>query len=181
MRKIIFGTLIAIIVVGAALLMERSIRLNRPITRPDAGAEQALKADTKLRLFATKEVVPLGKLKGKIFLVNFWASWCVACIAEMPGIAKLYDKFKTDGLEVVSVNVDEKPEKAIPAVVEKLHLNFQIYTDIDESLTRQFNVVAIPFSAVIDRNLRVIWAESGERDWASGKVVNEIKELLKET
>ena len=181
MRKMIFGTLIAIIVVGAALLVERSIRLNRPITRLESGAEQAIKADTKLRSFATKEIVPFGKLKGRIFLVNFWASWCVACIAEMPSIAKLYDKFKTDGLEVISVNVDEQPEKTIPAIVEKLHLNFQIYTDVDESLTRQFNVVAIPFSAVIDRNLRVIWAESGERDWASSKVADEIMELLKKT
>ncbi|MBI2605688.1 MAG: TlpA family protein disulfide reductase [Deltaproteobacteria bacterium] len=181
MRKMIFGTLIAMIVVGAALLVERSIRLNRPITRLDSGAEQALKSDTKLKSFSTKEVVTFGKLKGKIFLVNFWASWCVACLAEMPSIAKLYDRLRGSGLEVISVNMDERPEKAIPAIVEKLHLNFQVYTDVDENLARQFNVVAIPFSAVIDRTLRVIWAESGERDWASGKVVNEIKELLKET
>ncbi len=96
-------------------------------------------------------------------------------------MVKLYEKLRADGFEIVSVNVDEQPEKTVPAVIEKLHLNFPIYTDPEENLTRQFNVVAIPFSAVVDRKLRVIWAESGERDWASSKVISEIKDLLKET
>lgn len=123
--------------------------------------------------------VPLDDFKGKVLLVNFWASWCSACMSEMPSIQKLYDRFKGQGLEVIAVNVDENPKSVVPAIVQKLGLNFKVFIDIDGALSQKFEVVALPFSIVVDRNFNVVWSEAGERDWASAQVQEEMSRILK--
>lgn len=176
MRKALMGTLVTMVVLGAAFMVERSYRLNRDVPKVSAG--KVLPAGLKLKNVATQEEVPLSKFKGKVVLVNFWASWCAACMAEMPSIQKLYEAFKNDGFEVVGVNVDDNPAKIVPAMVAKLGLSFQNFIDVDGGLSDAYDVVAIPFSVIANRKQEVVWAESGERDWASPKVMEEIKRLL---
>jgi thiol-disulfide isomerase/thioredoxin len=179
MNKTVIGTLIAIILVGSVLLLDRSIRLNRPVPNNTQNeVEKIIPKDLKLQNFPTKETVTLAKFENKAILINFWASWCEACMAEMPSIQKLYDTLKSDGFIVVSVNVDDNPDKVIPPIVDKMHLSFPIFTDRDGELSKYFDVMAIPFSVMIGKDSKVVWSEAGERDWASDSVIMEIRKIL---
>lgn len=180
MRKVILGTLIIVILVGGILLVDREMRLNRPVPKESSGEEgKVLPTSIEFRNFATKEKVTFNDFKGKVVMVNFWASWCEACMSEMPSIQKLYDTLKGEGLEVIAVNVDENPDRVVPQIVKKLNLSFPIFTDADGGLSQAFEVSAIPLTIVADRDQNIIWTESGERDWASEEVIGEVRKLLK--
>ena len=73
----------------------------------------------------------LADYKGKVLLLNFWATWCVPCKQEIPWFAEFYDKYKTDGLEVVGISVDEKGWKVVkPYVDDKANgINYTILHD----------------------------------------------------
>jgi thiol-disulfide isomerase/thioredoxin len=179
MRKIVTGLLLSVVLIGSALLIEKSIRLNRPLETGEAKGSVRPLPPVKFQRFPGNETVTFDAFKGKVVLINFWASWCEACMAEMPSIEKLYETLKSEGLEVIAVNVDDRPERVIPAVVSRLKLTFPIFTDKGGGLASAFGVAAIPFSVIADRKSRVVWAESGERDWSSEEVKSEIRKLLK--
>lgn len=179
MRKAIFATLITFILVAGVLLIDRSVRLNRPVPKAMDEEGKVLPSELRLVRFPSKEVTSFNKFSGKVVLINFWASWCEACMAEMPSIQRLYDMLKDEGLQVLAINVDENPERVVPPIVDKLHLNFPIFTDTDGVLSQAFEVMAIPFSVIADRKQKIVWSESGERDWASEAVVAEVRKLLK--
>lgn len=178
MSKAVLGTILTLVVLGGAFMIERSFRLHRNVPRNEAG--KVLPGTLKLKELTSSKEIVLDEFSGKVVLINFWASWCAACMAEMPSIQKLYEIYKDSGFIVIGVNVDENPEKVVPGIVSKLGLTFQNYTDIDGKLSEAFGVVAIPYSIVANRKLDVVWAESGERDWSSPKVVEEIKKLTEE-
>jgi thiol-disulfide isomerase/thioredoxin len=180
MRKVITGLLLSVVLIGSALLIEKSIRLNRPLTTSESKDSVRPLPAVKFQRFAGNETVTFDAFKGKVVLINFWASWCEACMAEMPSIEKLYEELKGEKFEVIAVNVDDKPERVVPAVVSRLKLTFPIYTDKGGELASAFGVAAIPFSVIGDRKSRVVWAESGERDWSSEDVKGELRKLLKQ-
>lgn len=136
--------------------------------------------ETALILGDSDKIENLSQHKGNVLLINFWATWCDACIEEMPSISRLHSTFKDKGFEVISINVDEKPYEQIKSKVEEMGILFPVYRDKEEALARAFNIVAIPFNIVVRRNFTVAWKESGERDWASAQIINRIQELLSE-
>ena len=120
---------------------------------------------------------PLGKttklklsdLKGKVVLIDAWATWCGPCRATMPTVQKLYDEFKDKGLEVVAVS-DESPTVIQKFVKESLY-TYPIYVDADASLNTGFKIVEIPATFVIDRSGNVIYEGHGESEDALRKAV----------
>lgn len=178
MRKYLIATLLVVILVGGALVVERSLRLNRGSARKGTLQGQVLPAGIKVRSLANQEV-PLSNFSGKVVLINFWASWCEACMSEMPSLERLYRMLGPEGLIVLGINVDEKPQGIVPPLLSRLGITFPIFMDSDEELSKAFEVAAIPFSAILDRDGRVAVSETGERDWASDAVVKEVKDLLK--
>ncbi len=111
-----------------------------------------------------------SELKGKVLLVNFWATWCEACMVEMPSIVALHQRFKDKGLEVVAINVDENPESVVPKTAQELKLDFPVYRDPESSLADLFDVHAIPLTVIMDHNRKVLLIETGERDWNGSEV-----------
>ena len=178
MRKVIIATVAVVLLLGGVLIAYRFDRI-KTADNSTTAAQKELPTEIQLTDFSSKQPVTLKKYAGKVVLVNFWASWCEACMAEMPSIQKLYDQLKGEGFLVVAINVDEHPEKVVPRVVSELHLTFPIFTEIDGSMSKIFDVVAIPFSVMADRNHKISWTESGERDWASAQTISEIRKLLK--
>lgn len=180
--KVIIGALLGVILIGSVLLVERSMRQRSSSPgQAQVGTQegQLLPNDIEFHEFNSKKPTNFSKYKGKVVLINFWASWCEACMAEMPSIQKLYSSLQSEGLEVLAINVDENPENVIPKIVDDLELNFPIFMDTSGELSKFFDVVAIPFTIVAGRDQKIIWAESGERDWSTDQMLAKMKELLK--
>ncbi len=131
-----------------------------------------------LRNVITKSEFSTDNLKGKVVLLNFWASWCEACIEEMPSIVKLNTALRDKGFEILSINLDDNPEKTIPQVVDELKMNFPVYNDSNEALAKTFQVVALPLTVILDRQLNVVRKESGARDWASDDTIRELQSII---
>jgi thiol-disulfide isomerase/thioredoxin len=120
----------------------------------------------------------LSEFKGKVFLVNFWASWCSACLVEMPSIVRLWREFKDQGLEVLAVDVDENPDRVVPGIAKRLSMEFPILIDPDNQLADLFDVHAIPTTVILNRDRKVLLIDSGERDWSSPEVREQMKRWL---
>jgi thiol-disulfide isomerase/thioredoxin len=102
--------------------------------------------------------VDLAKLKGKVVLVDFWATWCPPCLAELPHVKEAYDKDHSKGLEVVGISLDREKE-SLTEFVSGHHLEWPQYYDGQEwqnKFATQFHVESIPAMWLIDKkgNLR---------------------------
>lgn len=132
--------------------------------------------------FTLKDVngssVSLSSLKGKVVLLNFWATWCPPCRDEMPSLEKLHLRMKDKGLAVLSVSVD----KSIPAVrdfIGKAPISFPVLLDTKMEVTKSlFKVYTIPTTFLIDRDGTVIEKYFGEQDWTKPEKVKKIESLL---
>jgi len=106
-------------------------------------------------------------LRGKVVLVNFWATWCTTCIQEMPKMIDTYRKFAPRGYEMVAVAVQSDHPNAVAAYAQKRALPFKVALDGNGDIARQFGRVRItPTSFLIDRHGRVLKEYVGEPDWA---------------
>jgi peroxiredoxin len=118
--------------------------------------------------------------RGKVVLVNFWATWCPPCIREMPSMQLLYEKYKNQGFEIVAVSVDQGSSDTVRKFAEKLNLNFPIVLDPENTVKTAYRVRALPTNYLIDRTGHVVAWGMGARTWDGEKAFALIEHLLKE-
>jgi peroxiredoxin len=101
----------------------------------------------------TGEMLTLSDLRGKVVLVNFWASWCPPCRAEMPAMESVFNKYKDRGFIILAVNstIQDQKSSAIE-FAEKYGLTFPVLFDYDGSATNIYRIDALPTSFFIDRD-----------------------------
>ena len=119
----------------------------------------------------------LQALRGKVVLVNFWATWCEPCIREMPSLQQLRDQLHADGFEVLAVNYQEGPAR-INSFIEKLQLSLPVVRDTDGSVARAWGARIFPANYLVDRAGNVRHSMSGAADWTSPSLVSTIRTLL---
>jgi peroxiredoxin len=96
----------------------------------------------------------LRELRGKVVLVNFWATWCPPCRKEMPDLQALYDKYKDQGFIVLSIS-DEESAKVTPFIAEK-KITYPVLLDPGRKVNEAFIVEGIPKSFVFDRDGKLV-------------------------
>lgn len=98
--------------------------------------------------------VKLSDFKGKKVILNFWATWCPPCKAEMPHMQNFYEKNKDNGIEIVAVNLTsvDKGQAAIESFVKEYGLTFQIPLDEDGDIGEIYQTFSIPTSYILDSN-----------------------------
>lgn len=113
--------------------------------------------------------------KGKVVLVNFWATWCPPCIAEMPSMELLYEDYKND-MEFVFVSNEDF--SVIHKFMAKNDYSFKVYNPLTK-YPEGFNVSSIPRTFLIDKEGNVVIDKTGAANWNSETVRKTINTLLK--
>jgi len=116
-------------------------------------------------------------LRGKVVLVNFWATWCEPCKEEMPAMQRLYEVHRGGGFELVAISVDTEPEP-VRAFRAELGLTFPIVLDADQSVARAWQTYRFPESYLVDREGVVVERYVGPRDWDHEAYVERVGRLL---
>jgi peroxiredoxin len=97
--------------------------------------------------------VSLSDYKGQTVLLNFWASWCSPCRAEMPAMERIYQEYKDQGFEILALNSTQQDSRINGLVfADELNLSFPILFDEDGSVSKQYQIQALPSSFFIDAN-----------------------------
>ena len=121
----------------------------------------------------------LGEQRGRVVLVNFWATWCGPCRQEMPHLSKLYDKYKSSGFILLGVNVDDDTAQAA-SVASRLGVTFPVLPDADKRVSRQYDLRARPSTVLIARDGKVRFLHRGYQSGYENTYDKQIRELLKE-
>ena len=108
----------------------------------------------------------LADLRGKVVVVNFWATWCLECRSEMPVLERLYRELGSQGLAVVAVNVRESTE-TVRHFAEELRLTFPLLLDHDGKINASYGVIGLPTTFLVGRDGRAIAYAIGPREWGS--------------
>jgi thiol-disulfide isomerase/thioredoxin len=120
----------------------------------------------------------LGDLRGKVVVVNLWATWCGPCLQEMPSLERLQSSFG-ERIEVLAVSEDRGANKAVEPFVAKLGLkSVKVYIDPKSEVGHAFGVRGLPTSFVIDREGKVLGRVEGAAEWDSPKILGVIEPLL---
>lgn len=122
------------------------------------------------------ESVSLAGLRGKVVLVDYWATWCAPCVATMPEMQRLYEQYGSSGLTVLGVSIDEDGEKKVRPFIAKRKYTYPILLD-DQSSWKSFGVKAIPALFLIDKEGQIVKQWVGKPD--KKDVDAAVKALLK--
>jgi thiol-disulfide isomerase/thioredoxin len=146
-----------------------------------AGVASALDSGARLPEIGLQDLaghrVDLASLKGKVVLVDFWASWCAPCKQEMPVLERLYQKYKDRGLVVVGVSVDQEGTN-VGAFLKQLKVSFPIVHDKGHDVANRFKPPRMPSSYIVDRNGVVRNVHGGFRAGDDATIEGEITKLL---
>jgi len=124
--------------------------------------------------------VTLSDLRGKAVLINFWATWCPPCRAEMPAIEAVYRSHKDLGLEVLAVNTTNQDDQAAAAAfVEELELTFPVPLDRTGAVSASYNLRGLPSTYFIDRH-GVIRSVVVGGPMSGALIQSRVEELLRE-
>ena len=143
-----------------------------------AGVEQSMAPDFTLKT-TSGENLKLSEYRGDVVLINFWASWCGPCRQEMPALSELHDKYQALGFTVLGVNVEEDPGKAVK-LLEELPVSFPVLFDSESTVSRQYDVVAMPSTVLVDRNGKMRYLHKGYKPGLEDVYLQQIRDLIRE-
>jgi thiol-disulfide isomerase/thioredoxin len=133
--------------------------------------------------------ISLEELRGKVVMLNIWATWCAPCRVEMPSMQRVYDEYRGRGFEVLAVAVDDRPglrqpdgsvRGVVSEFVEQYGFTFPVAVDPTGGTERLYGVDALPTTFLIDRTGLIRVREVGGRYWDREPQVEMIRRLLEE-
>lgn len=120
-----------------------------------------------------EQPVALESFKGKVILLNFWATWCPPCIKEMPSMERLRNELSGKPFEVVAINVGESPTTVSSFMLElDTELTFPILLDQDAKSFGQLGLRGLPMTLILDHEGNIIEKVLGGRDWDDEKSID---------
>ena len=120
----------------------------------------------------------LQEQRGRVVMINFWATWCGPCRQEMPHLNSLYQKYKASGFVLLGVNVDDDTRNAAE-VAAKLGVTFPVLLDTDKQVSRRYDLATMPSTVLIDRDGKVRYVHRGYLAGYEDTYDRQILELLK--
>ena len=178
--------------------IKSTIRLLKKTEKPKIAAALKVKTlkksqplDVKLKSFKGKPTpYPLDLVdvrgvrhkkdhyKGKVTVVNFWATWCPPCVEEIPSLNHLRELMKNEKFELISVNYGED-KQTVQEFMQKVHVDFPVLLDPDGKQSAKWNVLVFPSTFVIGPNGKIQYGINAAIHWDNESIVKKLKELLK--
>ena len=123
----------------------------------------------------------LAAMRGRVVVVNFWATWCPPCVEELPTLQRLWERAHVYGLDILAVNAGERPE-TIRAFLGALEpgIAFPVLLDRDGEAFRAWRVRGLPKTFVVDKRGRIVYEAEGGRDMNSEHIHGRLRALLDE-
>ena len=123
--------------------------------------------------------IKLSSLKGKIVLLNFWATWCGPCRKEMPSMQRMYDKLKSEGLEILAVDLMED-KRQVEGFAKELGLSFPILLDSDGKVGALYDARSIPTTYLLDRRGLLFSRAIGALEWDTPEMLKLLRRILRD-
>lgn len=165
--KNLMSLTVAMFLSGGALLAQTSAEL----------------PDTQIKDMNSNKKVAFNETvtKGKVTLINFWATWCVPCKKEIKNVReKLADWKKEADFNYMTVSIDEsRAEGLVRSYAKSQGWDFAYYLDANSDLKRSLNFQSVPFTLIIDKNGKVAYSHAGYEEGGEEEVFAKIKELSK--
>jgi len=124
-------------------------------------------------------LVTLSELRGKVVLLNFWATWCGPCRVEMPAMEQLYQTFSRKDLEILAVSTDAQGVAITRPFQQENHLTFPILHDVDFRVGLTYGARSLPMTFMVDRQGIVRHQIFGARDWGTPEAQQLVQMLMK--
>ncbi|MDR2072345.1 MAG: TlpA family protein disulfide reductase [Spirochaetaceae bacterium] len=158
---------------GISREVERAFaEANLPVVR-----QRILPPDFSLPLLGGGNI-SLSALKGKVVLLNFWATWCPPCRTEMPSMETLYRRFKNRNFEILAVDCAERTPD-VQRFVRSNNYSFPVALDSSGEISSLYGITGLPTTYILDRDGRIIHRVVGSLDWNNRKIIAAIEVLLK--
>ena len=109
--------------------------------------------------------IRLADYRGRVVLLNFWATWCPACQAEMPAMERLYQAFKDRGLGLLAISIDADGRSAVEPFVRGRTFTYPIGLDPKMAIADRYGVRALPMTVLVDRSGNLVARAVGPREW----------------
>ncbi len=119
----------------------------------------------------------LSDYRGKVVVLNFWATWCAPCVQEMPSLNRLTETYAPKGVVVLAVSVDDD-EQALRQFAAKHELKMTILRDPDRKISRSYQTFQYPETYILDRQGRLVQKVIGGEDWSSPQVAAFFEQIV---
>jgi len=123
-----------------------------------------------------ENILELDDFKGKPVIINFWATWCPPCLAELPSMNRAWKKLKNDGIAMVAINVGEN-ESDILEFKKNNPIIFTVLLDESGEEMGNWPMRGLPTTFILNPEGRIVYQAVGGRDWDSDKILNKIRAL----
>jgi peroxiredoxin len=123
------------------------------------------------------KMVNLADYKGKVVLLNIWATWCPPCVEEMPSMEKLYQELKEEDFVLLAASVDASGNEVVAPFMKTHKLSFPALTDTQGKLQDLYQTTGVPESFIIDENGIIAEKVIGPRNWATPEVISYFRNL----
>jgi len=125
------------------------------------------------------ENLRLQEYRGKVVLINFWASWCAPCREEMPLLEQIHQRYEPLGFTLLGVNVEENSSDAVSWLKDR-PVSFPILFDPENGVSKLYDVVAMPSTVIVDRQGNVRFLHHGYQAGYEDQYHDQIRELVRE-
>ena len=161
--------LVILLILGGAILLAWRLQPARPVAVGERAPDFTLPA-------LAQGSLALHDFGRHVVVLNFWATWCPPCVEETPSLEKFAERMRAQGVEVVSVSVDQDAT-ALAAFAAQQHLSFPILRDPDQAIANRYGTFKFPESYIIDQNGRVADKLIGAADWQDSRLITFVQEL----
>ena len=144
---------------------------------PVEAVEGAIAPDFTLKDLSGHEL-RLSDLKGKVVLLNFWATWCPPCRKEVPSLVSLNSQMSGKAFQMVTVSIDEGGKQAIEEFFASAGVTLPVLLDTDRNISKLYGTTGVPETFIVNQRGAIVKKVVGGMDWSDPAVVKYLNDLM---